>query len=305
MLRKSRDVNKEIDNLRRDLSSQYRARSRDNTTDNSDITKAVRRLNAQLDQDAPYIVGSFQDLKFSNVMTRQTEEGLSTVQTSEHLVVALMNRLRTTQASDDRRMLLQTAVQAYLASVLYKLASPRTSELHGSVRATGEVSNTLSHFLFQLMRRKKWLTDARSDSHADADIIHGRTGSIVKAIITGLSEILVTAGCTVVQSDVISTVTPKLEQRLIFAVNLAVDLNKKLSGVLSSGLLIVRPGDAFNGQSMKVMEEDQVEIQPGEPVLCTMTLGLVRHIPGETSVSGQEIDLKAGVLLESFLDVGD
>lgn len=182
MPRTSMDVDEEIDNLKNpqhDLSDRqsrkgYRARSRDPEDSNSftnpvdtssvlDIIQAVQRLNAELDQNGPYIVDSLEeDLEFSNVTTGLMEEGFSTVQrAAEHVGVTLIDLLGT-KTSDNRVMLLQIAVQAYLASTFCGLASPEASErrdngfdddIHDSIHATGELPNTRAHSVFQLTRR--------------------------------------------------------------------------------------------------------------------------------------------------------
>lgn len=134
--------------------------------------------------------------------------------------------------------------------------------------------------------------------------------SLVKAIIEGISDILVVAGCTTPQSDIIPEVTSKFEEKIALLVELAGRLNKTFDEVVSSDFeaFIVRPGDKFDDKEMEDTDDHQAGVQ-GASVLCTTQLGLIKRIPvgtlWERGKKQKMIVLKAKVLLESFLNTED
>lgn len=130
--------------------------------------------------------------------------------------------------------------------------------------------------------------------------------SLVKGIIAGLSDILLAAGCSATQPDVISKVTSKFEGKITLLVELAGRLNKLFDDVISSDFEVftICPGEKFESKKMEDPDGDQVGVQEG-PVLCATQLGLIKRIPmGTLWEKGRKQKvtvLKAKVLLESFL----
>lgn len=132
--------------------------------------------------------------------------------------------------------------------------------------------------------------------------------SPIRRITEGLSDILLSAGCTATQSDVISRVTSRFKEKITLLVELAWRLNKLFDDVISGDfeVFIVRPGEKFEEEDMEDTDGDQTGIQDG-PVLCATHLGLIKQIPVGASLweKGKKhtvMVLKAKVLLESFLD---
>ena len=175
----------EIEKLRRDLSESHsqiaelrkhcEALSRDlegsnnflNTADKSsdtDVIQAVQRLNAEVQQNTSYMAECLaEDFEFENVTTNPTQEQISAVQrASDHIGRILAGSLGTNRP-EDIPMLLQIALQGYLASALCQVASSWSYEpgynsfIHGiyqRLRRVGEKLNVGMGPRFQLTRRK-------------------------------------------------------------------------------------------------------------------------------------------------------
>jgi hypothetical protein len=156
----------EIEKLRRDLSKSHsqiaelrrrcEAQSSDpegsngflNTADkssDSDVIRALQRLNAELQQNTSYMAECLaEDFEFKNVTTNPTKEQISAVQrTSDHMGRILAKSLGTNKP-DDIPMLLQIALQAYLASALCQAASSWAFE---------PGHNAFIHGIYQRLRR--------------------------------------------------------------------------------------------------------------------------------------------------------
>ena len=118
------------------------------------------------------------------------------------------------------------------------------------------------------------------------------------------------AGCTAPQSDIVSKVASKFEERIALLVELAGLLGKMFDEVISSDfeVFIARPSEKFEEKMMEDADGDQVGIQEAS-VLCATHLGLIKRLPVGTlweKGKKQKITvLKAKVLLESFLNTED
>ena len=137
-----------------------------NTADkssDSDVIRALQRLNAELQQNTSYMAEYLVEyFEFQNVTTT-TKEQISAVQRiSDHIGRNLAESLGTNKP-EDTPMLLQIALQAYLASRLCQVASSWDFEprhhafIHGiyqRLRRAGEKPNVRMRPLFQLTRRK-------------------------------------------------------------------------------------------------------------------------------------------------------
>ena len=166
--------------------------------------------------------------------------------------------------------------------------------------------------------KQKWSLEAqvvsgRWRSLARVHMVHdcvSHPEKLVKEIIVGFSDILLAAGCTAPQSDIISKVTCKFKQKIALLVELAVRLNKLFDEIISSDfeILVVQPGEKFESKNMEDTDGDQAGVQ-GASVLCATHLGLIKRVPVGTlweKGGKQEMTaLKAKVLLESFLDTED
>lgn len=169
-----------------------------------------------------------------------------------------------------------------------------------------------------VLAEEKWLTEAQAISGrwrvlSRIHIVHSwisEPGSLVKGIIAGLSDILLAASCTALESDIISMITSKFEERISLLVGYAGRLNKLFDDVISSDfeVLAVRPGEVFEARNMEDTDDDQVMIQEGV-VLCATHLGLMKRVPEgtlwERGRKQKVTVLKAKVLLESFLSTED
>lgn len=135
--------------------------------------------------------------------------------------------------------------------------------------------------------------------------------SLVNAILADISDILLVAGCTAPQSDVVSKVTSMFQEKITSLVELAVRLGKMFDEVISSDfeVFLPRPGEKFEDKMMEDADGEQTGIQDAS-VLCATHLGLIKRVPVGTSLwekgKKQKITvLKAQVLLESPFDADE
>ena len=137
-----------------------------NTADkssDSDVIRALQKLNAELQQNTSYMAECLaEDFEFQNVTTNPKEQISAEQRVSEHIGRILAKSLGTNKP-EDIPMLLQIALQAYLASRLCQVASSWDFEpgyhafIHGiyqRLRGVGEKPNVRMGPLFQLTRRK-------------------------------------------------------------------------------------------------------------------------------------------------------
>ena len=335
----------EIERLQRDLSvalsriaelqKRYEAQSKDLEVSNSffniadkssdsDIIRALQRLNAEVQQNATYMADSLvQDFEFKSMATDTTEKWTSLVRrVSGHIGLVLANALRS--SPQEVLLFLQIALQVHLVTVLGQIASAWALDaghnsfidgIYQTLRGVGERSNSETRCLFQLTRKiisieaqataGRWRALARLYNFHDG-VSHPE--SVVKRVITDISDIVLVAGCTASQSDIIGTITSKFEDRLTLLVTLAGHLNKSFNEVISSDfeVFLARPGDAFQSKNMEESDEGQARGQERSVVLCTTHLGLLKQVPvgtlWEKGKKQEVMVLKAKVLPESFLD---
>jgi len=239
-----------------------------------------------------------EDFEFENVTTNPTQEQTSAAQKASDRVGHVLAKSLGTNRPEDIPMLLQIALQAYLASALFQAASCWALEPE------------YNSFIQRLRRVEAPAISGRWRSRARVHIVpnwNGRPESLVKAILTDIFDILLAAGCTAPQSDIISKVTSKLEEKITLLVELAGLLNKTLCEVISSNfeVFIAVPGEKFEDELMEDANSDQPGIQEA-PVLCATHLGLTKRLPPGSLWGKKTITvLKSKVLLESFLNTED
>jgi hypothetical protein len=328
----SRESEEEVENLLRHLSgycetqpgaldgSNYCSVIADRSSD-SDIIMALQRLNAELQQNTSYMADCLAaDFEFKNVTTNPTMEQISAMQRASNHIGRMLAGSLGKNEPEDIPMLLQIALQAYLASTLCEAVSSWAFE---------PSYNAFIHGIYQRLRRageklavrmrpvpadedKKWLIESQAISGcwrslARVHTVHSWNAhpeSLVKGILTNISDILLAAGCTAPQSDIIPKVTSKFEEKITLLVQLAGLLSKMFDGVISSDfeVFISGPGEKFEEKMMEDMEGDQAGIQEAS-VLCTTHLGLTKRLPvGTLWERGRKqkiMVVKARVLLES------
>lgn len=295
----------------------------------SDIIRALQRLNAEIQQNATYMADSLaQDFEFEDAATDMTKERTSLVQrVSGHIGPVLTDALGS--SPQDALMFLQIALQAYLAAVLGQTASAWASDsvhnlfidgIYQTLRGAGEQLNPGICFLFRLTGTKNLSVEAQATSGRWRslarlyNIHHGASHPepVVERVIVDLSDILLVAGCTTPQSHIMSAIASKFKERITLLVTLAGRLGKMFDEVISSDfeVFLARPRDGFEGKDMEASDEGQAGVpQEGSAVLCTTHLGLIKQVPvgtlWEKGEKQQVMVLKAKVLLESFLDTED
>jgi len=115
------------------------------------------------------------------------------------------------------------------------------------------------------------------------------------------------AGCTAPQSDIITKVTSKFDEKINLLVELAGHLSKMFDEVISNDfeVFIARPGEKFKDRMMEDADDGQARTEE-VLVLCATHIGLIKRVPvGTVWEKGKKqkiMVLKAKVLLESFLN---
>ena len=163
----------EIEKLRRDLSEYYsriaelekqlEAQSKDLETSNSffntadkssdsDVIRALQRLNAEVQQDTTYMADCLaEDFEFENLTTDSPGERASAAQRASYRLGSILMNSLGTSTPEDIPLLLQIAFQAYFASVLSQAVSSWAYEpgsntfiwkIYKKLRNVGEESNS-------------------------------------------------------------------------------------------------------------------------------------------------------------------
>lgn len=118
---------------------------------------------------------------------------------------------------------------------------------------------------------------------------------------------MLAAGCTAPQSDIITKVTSKFDEKINLLVELAGHLSKMFDEVISNDfeVFIARPGEKFKDRMMEDADDGQARTEE-VLVLCATHIGLIKRVPvGTVWEKGKKqkiMVLKAKVLLESFLN---
>ena len=130
----------------------------------SDVIMALRRLNAELQQNVCYMADCLaEDFEFKNVTTNPTKEWISAVQRASDYIGRILAESLGKNKPEDIPMLLQITLQAYLASTLCQAVSCWDFEpgcnafirgIYQRLRRVGEKLNVRMRPLFQLTRRK-------------------------------------------------------------------------------------------------------------------------------------------------------
>ena len=130
----------------------------------SDVILALRRLNAELQQNACHMADCLaEDFEFKNVTTNPTKEQIAAVQRASGRIGRILAESLGKNKPEDTPMLLQITLQAYLASALCLVISSWDYDpgvhafiygIYQRLRRVGEKQNVRMRPLFQLMRRK-------------------------------------------------------------------------------------------------------------------------------------------------------
>lgn len=333
----------EIEKLRRDLSEsrariaelqkRYEAQAKDlegsnnflSTADkssDSDIIRALQRLNAEVQQNTTCLADSLaEDFEFEDLTTNPTKEQVLAAQRlSDRMGRILVKSLRT-NTPEDIPMLLQIALQAYLASVLCQAASSWVFEagynkfirgMYQRLRRAGEALSPPMGPFSQLTRRSiesqaisgRWRALARVHN-TPSWITHPE--SLITGILTEISDIVLAAGCTAPLTDIITAVTSRFDEKIRLLVELAGRLSQMFDEVISSDfeVFIGLPGEKFKEKMMEDADDGQAGTKESS-LLCTTHIGLTKRVPvGTLWEKGKKqkiVVLKAKVLLESFLN---
>ncbi|KAH7883466.1 hypothetical protein F5I97DRAFT_1815020 [Phlebopus sp. FC_14] len=144
------------------------------------------------------------------------------------------------------------------------------------------------------------------------------TAMIASKITTGLSDILLAAGCSASQAELAKALSDKFTEKISILVSLAIRVNKIIGEDVTSGnleVLAVHPAAPFNAEAMEDSYDDGVSARSARStdtakVLCATDLGLRKRT--RVAVTGEKekqwemtLLLKPKVALESVVDIMD
>ncbi|KAF9218709.1 hypothetical protein BS17DRAFT_719808 [Gyrodon lividus] len=285
----------------------------------SEVINTLQRLNAEVLQSTAFMAESMVEL-FDPWMTmresRTDEQAAGGTRASAKIGGVIAHFLGTKKHKDDP-ILIQIAFQAYLTYMLRWIAC---SWIIG-----GEEEHDLFiDTIYQSVRDKeaqaisgRWRALTRAHvPHTQFDELQ-LTFKIATKMISDLSDILLTAGCTTSKSDIASGLSSKFREKISFLVSLAIRVNKIIGEDVTSGdleVLVVPPGTAFDGTMMEDSYEDgsSQRARGGRvpKVLCATDLGLRKKtrvgMVGEKEKQWEiTVLLKPKVALESVVDIMD
>ena len=123
------------------------------------------------------------------------------------------------------------------------------------------------------------------------------------ALISGLSDIIVAAGCAASPSAAKSKVSSQFGDKVTSIISIAGQFSKMIGEVVSADfeVLVVRPAQMFEETTMEDMDDPR-GTATGQEVLCSTELGMTKRMQLESGGKGRLMVLKTKVILESFLD---
>ncbi|KAG9312481.1 WD40-repeat-containing domain protein [Chiua virens] len=251
------------------------------------IIESLQRLNETVQRSSTFIAGCVVH-DFQPRGTNTTEEQISSVRKiTESIGQPLMNRLR----SDSRAEVatyLPMAFRAYLTYHLFGIISSWSIE-------NGQ--NQLIREIYKLVRELESQTiSGRWRSVTYASIPHTCTSDpdmLLVSTISGLSDVVVAAGCASSASDAHATISSKFLGQLTFILAAAGQLTKTIMDALSGDykVTVVSPAESFIGSTMEVEMGDTGKSQTkpmGRRVLCTTQLGLSKEVVTQSKVGSNK-----------------
>ncbi|KAG9309466.1 hypothetical protein JVU11DRAFT_10435 [Chiua virens] len=290
------------------------------TFSGSEVVNTLRRLNEEVNQNATFMAEwSVENLAFETPNADQAKTQTGTVEptrASSVLGTGLLELLGT-RKNQDNPILVEMAFRAYLISELYFVASPWS---------TGQEEQSHNQYIdaiYQRMREAEgqavsgnWraLTHAYTLPACISDPELAQT--FVTTIVSGLSDILLAAGCTTSKEDITAALWSKFAERIHHFVSLAGQVNKIIgAGVISEDfeVLVVWPGVVFEEKTMENADDNGERVhkaeehQPEETVLCATELGLMQRMRvggsgGDKTKPTELIVIKPKVTLTSVLN---
>ncbi|KAI5995306.1 hypothetical protein F5J12DRAFT_726162 [Pisolithus orientalis] len=224
---------------------------------------------------------------------------------------AIVHFLGTKKHRDDP-ILVQIAFQAYFAHVLQWIT--RAWNIGGD-----ETQNRLIEEIYEKVRDTeaqaisgRWRALTRANiPRRQCDELQ-LTSLLTTKILSGLADILLAAGCNASQAELVTALSSKFREKVLFLVTLAVRVNKIVGEDVTSGdleVLTVPPASLFDPANMEDVYNEAAS-GTGARVLCTTDLGLRKRV--RISMTGEKEKqwavttlLKPKVALETVVEIMD
>lgn len=135
--------------------------------------------------------------------------------------------------------------------------------------------------------------------------------TLISVAVSGLSDIIVAAGCAPSSSAAKSKVSSKFGDKVSSIISIAGQFSKMIGEVVSADfeVLAVRPSEMFKESTMEEDLDDYDKGQgmaggtaTGQKVLCSAQLGMTKRMQLESGKRDTLTVIKTKVFLESFLD---
>ncbi|KAH0828892.1 hypothetical protein J3R83DRAFT_2291 [Lanmaoa asiatica] len=283
----------------------------------AEVTSTLQRLNAEVLQSTAFMAETMVELFFHETTPQvsKTDEQLAACTRASTAIGGVIVHFLGTKKHRDDPILIQIAFQAYLTYHLRWIA--RAWIIGGD-----ENHNQFIDAVYQSVHEKeaqaisgRWraLTRAHvpSTPFDDSQIAF----QIATKMISGLGDILLTAGCTTPKSDIASAFSSKFAEKLSFLVSLSMRVNKIVGEDVTSGdfeVMAVPPGTAFDVTTMEDSYDDGGSVKARgnnmPKVLCATDLGLRKKT--RVGMTGEKqwetkVLLKPKVALESVIEIMD
>ncbi|KAF8552290.1 hypothetical protein OG21DRAFT_1511663 [Imleria badia] len=298
------ELQRRYETLSRELESARLFLNTADTFADSEVIQMLTKLNAELQHTSTLVADRVVSVFKLDAISSEPEQQIVVNRTSGSIGSTLVQFLRSGERADfEVPMYLQIAFQAYLTHQLCWIVSSWTLD---------SGCNAFINEIYQRLRETekqgisgRWRSLTRV--YALPTCVN-EPNSLVTPIITGLSDILLAAGCVAPKSDIMSELSSMFENKILTAVSLAGRLNQMIGGVVSGDfeVFVVRPGETFQGGYMEEDTDGSGNGLQGTPtaktVLCTSELGLTKRVQLGTGEKETKMVIKAKVILESFLD---
>ncbi|KAG8220565.1 hypothetical protein J3R82DRAFT_3298 [Butyriboletus roseoflavus] len=283
----------------------------------AEVTSTLQRLNAEVLQSTAFMAESMVELFLHDTTTQvsKTDEQLAACKRASGTIGGVIVHFLGTKKHRDDPILIQIAFQAYLTYHLRWIAC-------AWIIGGDEGHNRFIDAIYQSVHEKeaqaiagRWRALTRAHVPSTPFDNSQIAFQIATKIFSGLSDILLTAGCTAPKSDITSALSSKFAEKLSFLVSLAMRVNKIVGEDVTSGdfeVMAVLPATAFDLMTMDDSYDDGGSAKAREntmsKVLCATDLGLRKKT--RVGMTGEKqwetkVLLKPKVALESVMDIMD
>lgn len=282
------------------------------TFSGTEVLNTLQRLNSEILQHTAFIAESMIESYMPDKVFMKTEEQMAGANRVTGVIGGAIVHFLGTKKHRDDPILVQIAFQAYFAHVLQWIT--RAWNIGGD-----ETQNRLIEEIYEKVRDTeaqaisgRWRALTRANiPRRQCDELQ-LTSLLTTKLLSGLADILLAAGCNASQAELVTALSSKFREKVLFLVTLAVRVNKIVGEDVTSGdleVLTVPPASLFDPANMEDVYNEAAS-GTGARVLCTTDLGLRKRV--RISMTGEKEKqwavttlLKPKVALETVVEIMD